>query len=149
MPPDNFSKEAKKHVREAWRNYCLYERWLEHEPSWALVLLFYSAVHLVQAHAINLGATNPRIIVPADHLQRRRYIAERLQRIIADYGELQTASENVRYSLVRYSRVEALSYYAEEFSQIVEDLHNKGVSWEIRLTAVERNAVLNEGNAPT
>ncbi len=148
MPPDNFSKEAKKHVREAWRNYCLYERWLEQEPSWALVLLFYSAVHLVQAHAINLASTNPRIIVPADHLQRRRYIMERLRRIIADYGELQAASEHVRYSLVRYSREEALSYYAEEFSRVVEDLHNKGVSWEIRLTADERKAVLTEVSAP-
>ena len=148
MPPDIFSKEAKKHVREAWRNYCLYGQWLEQEPSWALVLLFYSSVHLVQAHAINLGATNPRIIVPADHLQRRRYIAERLQRIIADYGELQTASENVRYSLVRYSRDEALSYYTEEFSRIVEDLHNKSVSWEIRLTEDERNITSNEVSAP-
>jgi hypothetical protein len=40
------SKQAREHVEEAERNYRLYVRLLDdlQEPSWALVLLFYSAL---------------------------------------------------------------------------------------------------------
>ncbi len=125
MPPDYFPKKAKQHVAEAWRNYCLYDKWVDKEPSWALVLLFYSALHLVQAHAENQYAKKPNISLPSKHLERTQYIAGNLQKIIIDYRELQTASEDVRYDMVRYSLSGVLNFYTGPFSRIAEDLRKK------------------------
>lgn len=143
MPPDNFSKEAKKHVAEAWRNYCLYERWLDSEPNWALVLMFYSSLHLVQAHAEDLCSKRQHLHLPQNHSERASYISSNLPKIVVDYRELQTASEDVRYQLVRYSRDDVLDFYSGQFSRILEILYIKRVSWDIRLTEDERNTILN------
>ena len=55
MPPLPAAIEASNnHIQEAKNNYDRYKRLLEDDRDidWALVLLFYSAVHLVQAHAM-------------------------------------------------------------------------------------------------
>ena len=55
MPPKlQPGKEAREHLAGAKVNYQRYQRFLQmpEDIGWALVALFYAALHLVQAHAI-------------------------------------------------------------------------------------------------
>ncbi len=47
-------KQARKHIDGAQENYQRYERLLQtpEDAAWSIVALFYTALHLVQAHAV-------------------------------------------------------------------------------------------------
>jgi hypothetical protein len=128
--------QARLHILEAKDDYERYERLLQNpaDVGWALVSQFYSAVHLVQAHAIAKCPTiSPRSTlwrdIPKDHFERLKYISDHLGRIYFDYRRLQDASEGIRYDLWKPTREQVQEYHDIEFAKISEHLHNSGVSW--------------------
>lgn len=134
MPPHRLQigKQARLHIQEAQENYERYERLLHSPPDagWALVSLFYSAVHLVQAHAIAKCPTlHPPSPVPMDHYTRSRYVIDHLGRLDNHYSRLRDASEDVRYSLWKPDINEVKRYHDIEFSRVREHLRHLGISW--------------------
>jgi hypothetical protein len=124
------SAQARAHLDEAAANYRRY-RWLldANEPDWALTLLFYSALHLIQAYA-EQEATHPGAApAPADHPARRAYVADRLRSISRAYRALQEASEDARYDLARYSAQEVREFHDDEYTRVREGLRARGIEF--------------------
>ena len=122
---------ARFHILGAKENYERYERLLKNPPDvdWALVSLFYSALHLVQAHAIANCPTRQWPNPPENHAERSEYISDHLGRIFTDYSRLRNASEDVRYDLSKPTEDAVQAYHDKEFARIVEYFHNIGISW--------------------
>src|SRR5438128_1346011 len=92
-PPPDPSRGAKRHIQEARENYDRYSRLLAAgDASWALVLLFYSALHLVQADAVVRNEKGRGPAPPVDHTERRAYVAHHASRIYPPYTRLLGAS---------------------------------------------------------
>ena len=134
--PLQIGTQARLHIQAAKGNYGRFERLALNPPDvgWALVLLFYSALHLVQAHALakcpTISPASPSWRkVPEDHSERLKYISDHLGRLYADYSRLQDASQDVRYELWLPSADEVKSYHDREFAKISEHLHNAGITW--------------------
>ena len=121
-------KQAKKHIAQAQDNYRLYLRLLETPEGvrWALVVLFYAALHLVQAHALT---KYPNDMPSKDHLERRVYVAGNLGRLFGDYIRLQDVSEQVRYELWYPTRENVEPYFIQEFENIRKHLAILGIAW--------------------
>ena len=60
---------------------------------WIITSLFYSAVHLVNAHCFKHGFD-----IPTNHSNRSRTIEDKLQPIRAEYDSLRLLSETTRYN---------------------------------------------------
>ena len=122
---------ARFHIRGAKGNYERYERYLQNptDIDLALVSLFYSALHLVQAHAIAKCPTRQWPSAPENHVERSLYISDHLGRIFVDYLRLRSASEDVRYYLSKPTLDAVREYHDKEFSRIVEFLHTIGITW--------------------
>jgi hypothetical protein len=116
MPlPVVLNPNAQDHLERARHNYRLYQQLKDGGEflDWALTLLFYTALHLVQAYACQHGPWEP-----ADHGQRRDYIRERLRRIFFDYRDLQDRSENMRYDLWMAAPDEVQEWHDQQFARI-------------------------------
>ena len=121
-------KQAKEHISQAQNNYQRYLRLLQtpEEAGWALVILFYAALHLVQAHAIT---RHPGEAPPKDHQERSIYVASHLGRLYADYLRLQDGSEEVRYNLWYPTRADVEPFHDKAFQNIRRHLSTLGISW--------------------
>jgi hypothetical protein len=83
------SRGARLHLDEANKNYRLYQTLrAAGETEWALVLLFYSAVHLIQSHAVHFGGVVGSASVPTNHEQRLDHAYERCGSIFNEYRTL-------------------------------------------------------------
>ena len=88
--------EASKHTAEAKANYHRYVILREQgEFGWGVVLLFYSALHLVEAYK---RIYHPNEILD-DHRKRLNYVYDELRQISVYYETLYTMSRHVRYYL--------------------------------------------------
>jgi hypothetical protein len=89
---------VKKHLERADENL---RRFQISRREWAPVYLFYSAVHLVQAHALHtrrygaVGSGGP----PKVHSARNAYVSKVLPEIALEYLRLKAQSEDARYDL--------------------------------------------------
>lgn len=112
-------RQARVHIEGAQKNYQRYQRLLQapEDADWSLVALFYTALHLVQAHAI---AKSGRFAEPAptNHNERIKYIEKHLGRIEADYIRLEEASKSVRYDLWQPTPEEIARYHNLAFTRI-------------------------------
>jgi hypothetical protein len=114
-PPVVLNEDANDHLAQARRNYRLYLQLRAggEFTEWALTVLFYTAVHLVQAYAAQHGPW-----VPANHGERAEYIRERLGPVFHDYRDLQDRSEDVRYDLWTISEGELAEWHDRQFAHI-------------------------------
>ncbi len=123
-------KQARKHIDGAHRNYQRYQRLLQtpEDTDWAVVALFYAALHLVQAHAI---AKSGRLQepVPDNHNERIKYVKQNLGRLEADYVVLEEASKLVRYDLWQPTPEQAATYHDQEFARIRTHLAAQNIAW--------------------
>ena len=123
-------KQARKHIDEARKDYERYQRWLQMpvDEGWAVVALFYAALHLVQAHAI---AKSGRLqeLVPENHNERIKYVKNHLGRIEGEYVRLEEASKLVRYDLWQPTPEEAATYHDQEFARIKAHLAAQNIAW--------------------
>lgn len=142
MPPAYLSRAAKKHLIESLRNYRLYEFLMEHSKfEWALVLLFYSVLHLVQAHSERRASTIGVREFVSNHSERSDYVRNHLASIYASYRQLQTASEEARYNLVTFKGEDVTDVHDNVFVKMVNRLDKMGISWDKNLTEEERDAI--------
>ena len=101
--PLQIGTQARLHIQEAQANYVRYERLAQNplDIGWALVLLFYSALHLVQAHALakcpTLSPTSSAWRkVPEDHGERSKYVSSRHRDRGVVHGEIIVAKMNLK-----------------------------------------------------
>lgn len=123
-PPDSLSQDSGDHLDQARHNYRLYLH-LQAEGQfldWAITLLFYTALHLVQAHAAQFGPW-----VPENHEERRAYIREQLNRLFYDYRDLEDRSRDMRYDLYPTTAEEVQSWHDLQFGRIVGFLARRGI----------------------
>ncbi len=130
LPQLQPGKQARKHIDGARGNYQRYQRFLQtpEDAGWALVVLFYAALQLVQAHAI---AKSGRLQepLPANHNERIKYVKKHLGRMEADYIALEEASKLVRYALWQPTSEEAATYHDQEFARIRTHLAAQNIAW--------------------
>lgn len=123
-------KQARKHIDGARGNYQRYERLLQtpEDKGWAVVALFYAALHLVQAHAI--AKSGPlQEPVPDNHNERIKYVNKHLGRIEADYIRLEEGSKSVRYDLWQPTPEEIARYHDQAFARIRTHLATQNIAW--------------------
>jgi hypothetical protein len=126
---DNSGDASDKHIQEAKENHERYLRFVEDDRDidWAIVVLFYSALHLVQAHA-ERHARRLNEQIPYTHPERDGYVARQLSEIQEDYDLLQSASKDARYKLKKRSKREAETIYSW-FEAIRSRLARRKISW--------------------
>ena len=103
-----------KHLDQVRRNEALAHRLLNEPgavPEWAITLLFYAAVHLVEAYFAYVGVPHPDPPQRQTHANRRRLMRERveLSDTRAIFYQLQADSETMRYECGAISVNEALA----------------------------------------
>ncbi len=134
MPaPKTTDKEALKHIAEAYTNYRRYERFLNgsEDVSWAVVALFYSAVHLMQAYACAKTPMN----LPRNHLEREIYAANQMKPIARLYERIKTVSEWARYDMRWLDAAQTRRIHDEAFRQILIYMREQGLWWDVPVTA--------------
>lgn len=129
MPPVNLCRTAKAHIQEANLNLGRYHSHVLSDPDVAITCLFWSALHLVQAHAehdaavIKRGAAKP----PGNHGERFIYIKENLKGIRVDYDLLEVASQDARYDLVKRSARDVEALHDSLFVPIKTYMGRRGI----------------------
>src|SRR4051812_43064126 len=123
IPPPSVSD----HLDQARDNVALHEMLLS-EPSgrfldWAVVALFYAALHLVEAHA-----RHSRHDLGDNHKEVRDYIDRHLASIRRQYRDLFDASRDARYLCWNPPVDEVRRLRAIEYSHVQAQLRNRGVS---------------------
>ena len=88
--------------------------------SWAPVVGFYAALHLVDAFLASGG------IHPATHVIRRAVMREsrELQILLEDYRTLEALSRESRYELRRFSETDARELLDGELGRISKAIHD-------------------------
>ena len=123
-----------EHIREAEENYERYHRLLqdERDVDWALVVLFYCAMHLVQAHAVRHARKLRNVDgIPADHERRNAYVHRLLPELYEDYMLLQSASKDARYKRVKRSRNGVELLHDRLFETVRSRLAKRNIQWEV------------------
>jgi hypothetical protein len=116
---------SRRHIIEAETNYRRYEDLKSREEwGWAAVLLFYSALHLVEAHKC-LYDPDRRF---ASHEQRNDYVYDALQTINVWYATLQYISRSVRCDLYRCSE-ENLSFAHGDYNLLWVEMQRLGITF--------------------
>jgi hypothetical protein len=123
--PSSLNPTAQRHLDQARRNYRCYERLrLDGEfLDWAVTALFYTALHLVLAHAAQHGHS-----LTDDHGAIRRYVDRYLVSIRRTYRELFDASRDTRYLGLIPDAAAVGKYHDGQYRQIETQLRNRGVS---------------------
>ena len=129
------SPKSREHLQEAYENYCRYKKFLDDKENlnWAIVLLFYSAVHLVNAYA----ATKDPYTRFTSHQDRDKYININIKSIYEIYRRLEVASRSARYDLARYDRNRTVRFHDETFNRIRIELKTLGFEWEVPIISPE------------
>ncbi len=130
MRAANISRHARRHVEEARRNYSRYTAHVCDDPDLAVTELFWSALHLVQAHAVHAAARPPFPDIPRTHADRNEYVRLRMGRITRQYLKLQLASEDARYDLVQRSVAAIEAMHDDWFAPIRQYCEESGLGWE-------------------
>ena len=123
------NKQSLRHLQEASANYRRYQDFLK-EPQnvqWAIVFLFYSALHLVQAYACD---KSPDLKLK-DHEARDSYVARELRFVAKAYEKLKYASIDARYDLIVYDQVRALKFENDCFRPLRIHLREAGFFWDV------------------
>jgi hypothetical protein len=119
---------ASAHFEQARLNFRLYRQLCADAAyvDWALVLLFYSALQLIQAHLVETAASG--FDIPHGHDKRRAEIQRRLAHLWDFYWRLDNASMKARYRqdlCPDPTSEEVEVHYREDFLPILNDLRAK------------------------
>lgn len=107
-----------EHLAEAEANVRLYEKLIadvECPPAWALVVLYYAAVHLGRAAAISAGFGPFSSHIAFDSVLRGDLKAP--NHIFKIYRHLKDESEKARYDAVRFEIDDVKSLRATQFAK--------------------------------
>src|SRR5438046_2687564 len=128
--PTSPGEKAAAHLEMARQSCRVYFRLSEVETdfNWALTILFYAAMHLVQAYAHQVHAEKPTAFPPVKHEERERFMALHLPTLLSPYKRPLDASMQCRYHLYKPGYEELQRYYDRCFVPIREGLAARGVS---------------------
>jgi hypothetical protein len=120
---------AERHLEQARANHRLYARLLAEgtDLDWAVTLLFYTALQLVQAYFVETAQSGWD--VPHTHEHRTQRVALKLPTVYAAYRFLQTRSEWARYEQDRPDPTadEVKTLDARRFGPIQSELGRLGI----------------------
>jgi hypothetical protein len=122
--------DAKRHLEKARSNFVLYSR-LKSDAThldWAVTVLFYTALHLVQAHIVESAATG--FDIPRDHPERDSSVARLLPELYTHYRFLSSRSQWARYHVDKPDPTpeQLYEYEANYFKPIETALLSMGIS---------------------
>lgn len=126
--PTGLRPATEDYIAQALRNYQFFQDLYRggskdgFRLDWAVTALFYSAVHLVNAHSEEFGQG-----MFIDHSDRMSYVFRCLRPIGRSYSDLCDFSRDTRYRLVQPQAAEVKSYHDREFKHIVTFLEKKGI----------------------
>lgn len=127
--PPPWKVAAAQHLDRARQNYQLYRKLADEgiHLDWAVTVLFYTALHLVQTCLIEMATDISQ--VPREHGDRRYYVSTRLNSIFRDYRLLEDLSREMRYYPDRPlpTADELRRYEQGPFARIVSELRARGV----------------------
>jgi hypothetical protein len=120
---------AAKHLTRAQQNYETYQRLKNsgQDLDWAVTVLFYTALHLVQAYFVEQAATG--FDIPQTHQERATRIGLKLLPIYRHYRALEERSRSARYE-PDYIPLALQAVQAREdldFAPIVAELRRRGI----------------------
>lgn len=127
MAPPNLCRQARAHIKEAALNRQRYLTHLRTDPELAINALFWCALHLVQAHAVQEATRLRDGRVPENHGERFDHIRRRLKSIQDAYEILENASKDARYDLVKRQPEEVEAFYRDRFEPIRVYLKTRGI----------------------
>jgi hypothetical protein len=94
------NEKAVKHLDKARRNYAFFLA-IQHDPTrteWAVTILFYTALHLIQAYLWQVATS--AFDVPRNHKERDNHIGLKMpSEVYASYRKLQDESTFARYHI--------------------------------------------------
>jgi hypothetical protein len=94
--------DAAAHLRKARGNFAVFADLKQSgRNDWAVTVLFYTALQLVDARFVENLGTKPR-----DHIERNTWVFRHLRPIKNRCGELYSASKDARYDLADFSTPE-------------------------------------------
>lgn len=79
------------HAERGKQNLEAYEAMPDRFPEWKATILFYAALHFLEALAVAESRPN------REHAERERFVMERARSLYPAYNRLQTESEKARY----------------------------------------------------
>jgi hypothetical protein len=122
------SRNAERHIQEAFANYRRYERSLTvpDDIAWASVFLFYSAIHLVNAYKID---KDPNYGDIDDHKKCNAYVSTHLRQISNEYKTLYASSRLARYKLRQFNISESRKFHDEHYNRIRRFMEREGFAW--------------------
>ncbi len=125
MPPKEYPTEATAHLAQARHNYALYGTLREagSHPDWALTVLFYTVLHLIEAHA----ALNEERRMHS-HFARREYVGARVPNLRRHFRPLEDACRSARYELWQPSLAQVAWFHAEHFAPIQAELRRHRIA---------------------
>jgi hypothetical protein len=121
------TQQAEQHLDQARRNFEVFgELRVTGRTDWACTALFYTALHLVSAHA----ALNGRRLGD-NHGEVRTYIDQKLVSIKRPYKRLFDHSRDTRYDFARPTDDELQGLLDGDFGNVKSQLANRGVRLEL------------------
>jgi hypothetical protein len=121
--------DAERHLARACSNFQFYEKLKSEQANldWAVTVLFYSALHLVQAHFVEVANTG--FDIPRDHPERDNLVARLIPAIYSHYRFLGSRSQWSRYHVDKPPTTPSLiqSYEENHFRPIVSTMEALGV----------------------
>jgi hypothetical protein len=121
---------AAKHLALARQNYQTYQRLKDsgQDLDWAVTVLFYTALHLVQAYFVQQAVT--AFDIPQSHKERTTRIGLKLLPIYSHYRTLQDLSRDARYEPDHIVLTpKAVQQYEDlDFVPIAVELRQRGIS---------------------
>jgi hypothetical protein len=131
--PTPSKQAAIKHLARARQFYQVYLRLKSgrQDLDWAVVTLFYTALHLVQAYFVET-ATNA-FQIPRTHDDRRLRVGTLLTPLFQHYRTFEDLSKDARYdpdyALPTPEEVQELEDL--DFRPIAAELHSRGISLDV------------------
>jgi hypothetical protein len=129
-PAPSLTPKALFHVDQSRRNRDLSQNLAQDGtfPEWAVTLLFYAALHLVQAHFVQTATSVANI--PDNHKVRNERVRTTSQAIRKQYKSLYDLSIQSRYypEIPRATPAEIAHYRTSLFEPVVVELRRLGVA---------------------
>ena len=119
--------QSNRHLNEAKANYTLFEKLRDQQHwGWATVVLFYSALHLVEAYKC---IHHPHLDFKG-HSERNDYVFDNIRTINIGYRSLYSMSRSVRYDLFDCKEVH-LKHVEGDYNLLWIEMNKLGLAWEV------------------
>src|SRR5688572_30538282 len=128
--PDPPSPLAQAELSAATRAYKAYQRLLADPDTldWAVISLYYSAMHLVRAHARQLFSTDRTVRIPHTHEDGKSHVMLKVDpNLFTPYKRLLDGSMSCRYSRHLPDAAEVERYHDECYVPVRDALAALGI----------------------